>query len=165
MKDESSVDLLAEVERLVGKVCWYVSTGGAASTTFQLAIGSRIPREFWMPNTAHSDEFQKFRGEFDLFVWCAWRLDGADGPLTSWDDVDEIAAQTLELLVGQKIASVNVKPPSWDLTIAFDRGHKLKVFCDHVIGDPSFDGNWDLLMPEKEIYIGASSRCKIEYRN
>lgn len=165
MKDELSVDLFAEVKRLVGKVCWYVSTGGAASTTFELAMGERIPREFAVPNVAHSGEFRKFDGEFGLFVWCAWRLDGTDGPLTSWDDVDENASRLLDTLAGQKITNVKVEPPSWDLTIAFDRGYKLKVFCDHVIGDPRFDGNWDLSMPDKAIYIGASSRCKIEYRN
>ena len=149
---------------LRGKKCWYVSCGGSAGTTFQLALGERVRRSAIINNTAHSEEFRAFEGEANLLVWCSWRLDGSEGPLSSSDDTMDHVVQALSMLADRVIDCVAIDMPGWDLRLEFNGGLVIKVFCDHVPGDPSFDGNWDLFLTEHIISIGAGSVCEIESR-
>lgn len=161
----TTAEIVAEVKRSLLKDCWYVSCGGAASSTFQLALGEKISRDFVIPNRAHSDDFRKFEGEANLLVWCSWRLDSDVAPLTSSDDTVEHVTSALEKLVGRAIAAVTVDLPGWDLHLEFTGGLRLHIFCDHVPGDPSFDGNWQLSLTDKMIAIGIGSKCEIEARS
>jgi len=158
-------DLHTFVASLRGLRCWYISTGGAAGSTFKLALGSKVPRLHPLKNPAHSDEYRQFEGEANLLVWCAWRLDGPNGPLTSWDDGKASVVAQLGKLVGRAIDSVVVVAPAWDLTVGFSDGFILRVFCDHVPGDPSFDGNWDLSRQEVAVSVGPGSEYVFEMRN
>jgi hypothetical protein len=157
-------DVAAEVQRSLLKSCWYVSCGGSVGTTFQLVLGEKILRSVPVANPAHSDDFRHFEGEANLLVWCTWRLDSADAPLTSSDDAVEHVEKVLERLVGQTVVDVRVDLPGWDLHLDFTEGARLHIFCDHVPGDPSFDGNWDLFLADKLISIGVGSRCDVEQR-
>jgi hypothetical protein len=149
---------------LTGLECWYVSCGGAAGSTFQLSLGRKITRAVPLRNTAHSEEFRRFEGEIGLYVWCAWRLDGSDGPLTSWDDTNESVDRGLNELIGSCIVSLEIFPPVWDLNIRFSNSLSLRVFCDHVPGSPSFDGNWDLRTERLSIAIGPGTQYRTELR-
>ncbi len=85
-----TLDLGSEVvQALRGKKCWYVSCGRSAASTFELALGEKIPRRQLLHNEAHSLEFQQFEGEANLLVWCTWRLDESSGPISSSDDATE----------------------------------------------------------------------------
>jgi hypothetical protein len=152
------------VAALSGKECWHVSCGGAAVTTFQLALGAKIPRAEPISLRGRSYEFDQYEGEANLLVWCSWRLDSDTAPLTSSDDTQEKVVASLNHLVGQKTLRVSVEMPGWDLRIDFTDGLCLRVFCDHVPGDPSFDGNWDLYLPDQIISIGVGSAYKIDAR-
>jgi len=156
--------IIAEVQCSLRKPCWYVSCGGVALTTFELALGEKVPRSFVIPNEAHSEDFRNYEGEANLLVWCSWRLDGPDAPLTSWDDTVENVERVLEGLVGRSIVNARVDLPGWDLHLDFTGGLRLHVFCDHVPGDPSFDGNWTLSLTNKMIAIGVGSKCEVEAR-
>jgi len=157
--------LVCEVRAsLLHKRCWYASCGGAALTTFQLAIGDKIPRSVMLRNTAHSEDFRTHEGEANLLVWCTWRLDGIDAPVTSSDDGVDRVVEELNSLVGRDVVNVVVDLPGWDLHLDFTGGMRLHVFCDHVPGDPSFNGNWLLSLKNKRICIGVGSKCKIEPR-
>src|SRR5258708_1968370 len=79
-------ELASLLPSLKGIECRYVSCGGAAGSTFQLSFGGKVRRPVPLKNVGHSEEFRQFEGEVGLLVWCAWRLDAPDGPLTSWDD-------------------------------------------------------------------------------
>ena len=149
---------------LKGLKCWHVSSGGAAGSTIQLALGNKIERSIPLKNRAHSDEFRRFEGEASLLVWCAWRLDGPDRPLTSWDDAEESIDTGLAQLVGTQITSLEVLAPAWDLSIEFSNSLVLRVFCDHVPGEPSFHGNWDLRTRTACIAMGPGATFKIEDR-
>jgi hypothetical protein len=163
-----STESQADVERLLrsiqGLPCWYVSTGGAAGSTFQLALGAKVPRSQALRNNAHSEEYRSFEGEANLLVWCAWRLDGPDGPVASWDNGAEYSTAALERLVGATVVSVTGQAPAWDLDVRFSNRLLLRVFCGHVPPDPSFDGNWDLWLREQAVFIGPGTRCVIESR-
>ncbi len=149
-------ELMTLVNSMEGLCCWYVSSGGAAGSTFELALGDRVPRRIPIKNPAHSEEYRLHEGEANLLVWCVWRLDGPDNPLVSWDAADETIEKELGRLVGARIESVTLIPPAWDLTIGFSNGLNLRVFCDHLPGDPSFDGNWDLFLQGAELSVGPA---------
>jgi hypothetical protein len=157
-------ELARLISSLKGLECWYMGCGGAAGSTFHLDLGGKVRRPVPLKNPAHSEEFRQFEGEVGLDVWCAWRLDGADGPVTSWDDTIEAVQAGLEKLVGSRIDTVEVVPPAWDMNIKFSNSLCLRVFCDHVPGEPSFDGNWDVRTQDMSIAIGPGTQYRIEHR-
>lgn len=153
------------VAALSGKNCWHVSCGGAAANTFKLALGAKIPRaESESSFLGNSDEHDRYEGEANLLVWCSWRLDSDVAPLTSSDDTQKNVVVTLNRLVGQTILKVGIEMPGWDLRIDFSDRLSLRIFCDHVPGDPSFDGNWDLFLRDQIISIGVGSQFESESR-
>src|SRR5437763_250096 len=131
------------VSALIGLPCWYVSCGGAAGSSFQLALGAKTPRDVPVRNPHHSEEYRRNEGEANLLVWCSWRLDGPDRPMTSSDDGSANQTRFLEQLAGETISAVELRDNCWDLTLTFGNGYRLAVFCDHV-GKASFNGNWEL---------------------
>jgi hypothetical protein len=152
------------IRSLQGLDCWEVSCGGAAGSTFQLALGERVPLPIPLKKTKHSDTFPQFEGQANILVWCAWRLDGSDGPLTSWDDTKQSVEAGLTTLVGSRINSIEIIPPAWDMNIRFSNSLCLRVFCDHVPGEPSFDGNWDVRNEHMTIAVGPGAKCRVEER-
>jgi len=102
--------------------------------------------------------------QVELFVWCAWRLDASDAPVTSWDDTKESVEAGLAKLKGSRIDAVEVVPPAWDMNIRFSNALQLRIFCDHVPGDPSFEGNWDLTTQNMSIAVGPGTEYKTEVR-
>jgi hypothetical protein len=165
METNGHPNVNALVSVLQGLPCWYVSCGGAALHTFQLALGNKVPRRRPLKNPKHSAEYRAFEGEANLLVWCAWRLDGPDGPLTSWDDSTENIETMLGKLVGATIETVAVTPGAWDLTVRFTGNLTLRVFCDHVPPDPSFDGNWELWLSAVALIVGPGARCTVKPRS
>jgi hypothetical protein len=157
-------ELATLIPSLRGLECWYVSSGGAAGSTFQLTFGGKVRRPVPLKNPGHSEVFRQFEGEVGLFVWCAWRLDGTDGPATSWDDTKEAVEAGLERLIGSRIDAVEVIPPAWDMNIKFTNSLCLRVFCDHVPGEPSFDGNWDVRTQNMSIAVGPGTKYRTELR-
>ena len=133
-------------------------------STFSLAFGARIPRAQPLENLAHTEEYRNYEGEANLVVWCTWRLDGQDAPKSSSDDTDDGIQTALECLIGSKIVDVVVERPAWDLRLLFSPFHRLQLFCDHVPGDPSFDGNWELHTPDQAFYFGPGAAMESEKR-
>ena len=151
--------------RLIGMPCWYVSAGGKhVGSTFSLALGGQIPRHTPLTNQAHSDEFRNYEGEANIVVWCTWRLDGPDAPESSSDDTEEGIQAALQGLGGARIVDVIIERPAWDLRLLFSPFHRLWLFCDHVPGEPSFDGNWELHAKDKAYYFGPGTALEVEQR-
>jgi hypothetical protein len=163
MTQKTAVTTADVIHALLGKPCWYVSCG-AVGSTFELAFGKKVPRQQLIRNDEHAEEFRRFEGEANLLVWCTWRLDESTRPVTSSDDADEGIFRTLPRLTGAVVADVLVEMPGWDLVIRFSNDLTLRVFCDHVPGDPSFDGNWELWQPDRVIAVGVGSVCEVEPR-
>jgi hypothetical protein len=158
-------DGLGKLIRLLPtKMWWYVSCRGAPGSTFQLAFGAKVRRPVPLKNPAHSEEYRLFEGELNLLVWCVWRLDSSDCCLTSWDDRKSSIESELGKLVGARVASVELAEPCWDMHLLFSNSLSLRIFCDHVPGDPSFDGNWDLSCPAYIVSVGPGTKISIEDR-
>jgi hypothetical protein len=62
------------------------------------------------------------------------------------------------------VDELTLVPPAWDLTLAFSNGLSLRVFCDHVPGNPSFDGNWELWRQDRAAIVGPGARYVMETR-
>lgn len=163
---DATPDINATLRKmLVGLDCWYVAAGGKnVGSTFSLAFGARIPRKFPSNNVAHSDEFRNYEGEANLLVWCTWRLDGIDATVTSSDDTEQNILMGLAGLVESKIVDVLVEHPGWDLRLLFSPFHQLRVFCDHVPGSPSFDGNWEMHTLNEIYSFGPGTIMGLESR-
>jgi hypothetical protein len=154
---ERSQQLQDTLSGLVGLPCWQISAGKGVGASFLLNLGRKIPLPKPVRNIA-------FVGEASLLVWCNWRLDGASAPITSSDEDDEIIAQKLDVLIGQRITSAAITSKAWDMCLTFSNGLELRVFCDHVPGDPSFDGNWQLRVGNIGVSAGPGYDLKIEER-
>ena len=115
-------------------------------------------------NEAHSDEYRKYEGEANLLVWCTWRLDSTEQPISSSDDTTEHVVQALEALAGREVLNAVINLPGWDIDLSFSGGLVLHVFCDHLPGDPSFDGNWELFLRDRVISVGVGAMCEVEAR-
>lgn len=161
MSSNLSQELLSILYSLKGIECWYVSCE-SIGTTIQLTFGDRIRRARPLKNPHHSEEFRVFQGEISLLVWCVWRLDGQDGALTSWDDQQESVATCLKRLVGARIESIETMQPMWDLSVSFTNKLCLRVFCDHVPGDPSFDRNWTIRTKHIICAVGPGTKLTTE---
>lgn len=150
---------------LIGMQCWYVSSGGKyVGSTFSLALGDKVPRNIPLTNQAHSSEFRNYEGEANLIAWCTWRLDGPDSPETSSDDTEAGMQSALQGLIGARIVDMVIERPAWDLRLLFSPFHRLWLFCDHVPGEPSFDGNWELYTRDEAYYFGPGAKLEIEPR-
>lgn len=136
----------AFVGNLVGLPCWAVSGGGCTGSIFRLFLGERIPRERPVRNEKLDELARFYHPEYDIMPYCAWRLDGTNGPITGWlDPNNEAGAMVtgLEQLVGSTIERVRIHPPSWDLEIGFSGGRTLKIFCDATTVTDSAE-NWSI---------------------
>ena len=135
------------------KLCWYVSCG-AVGTTFQLALGEKRRRTVPLKNKTHPKVYRVFEGESNLLVWCAWRLETGTKVLSSSNDLVVTVERTLSRLIGKHVTSAEVLFPSWDIVLKFSNRYVMRIFCDHVPGDPSFDGNWDLFTSTMSLHAG-----------
>lgn len=159
-----TTDVAMEVRSsLIGLPCWYASAGGQhVGSTFSLAFGQKVLRRVPLTNPAHSEEYRRYEGEVNLVVWCTWRLDGPDEPESSSDDTEQGILSALEGLIGAQVVDAVIERPAWDLGLLFSPFHRLQLFCDHVPGEPSFDGNWELHARDRAFYFGPGSLVEVE---
>jgi hypothetical protein len=135
---------------LLRKTCWYTLAGEGSGSIFQLYLGAKIPRQVPKRNEMLRDEARWNDAEYSLMVWCAWRLDGANEPMTSWlEPNDNSGPMVLGLaqLEGESVVDVRLCPPAWDLEIEFSGQKTLRVFCDAIKGNERTE-NWSVLGPD-----------------
>ena len=151
--------------KLIGLGCWYVNAGGnRVGSSFSLAFGDKVARSVPLSNSAHPEDYRNYEGTANVLVWCTWRLDGRDEPVTSSDDTEEGIVSGLGRLSGCSIVDIVVERPCWDLKILFSPFYRLQLFCDHVPGDPSFDGNWEMHLPNEQFYFGPGNKLEVTNR-
>jgi hypothetical protein len=149
------------IEAVRQKECWYVDIGGFAAHTFSLHLGRRFKR----PSPVGRDltaEIALYDGEVNIYVWCAWRLDGPTAPLSSWDDTELSIVEALQRLKGETILEATINTPAWDLDVVFSNALTLRVFCDHVPGQPSYSGNWDIRFGGKLVAFGPGAEYRVQ---
>lgn len=159
MRDPRVVSIAS---RLVGLPIWFVNAGGAASTTFSLALGRKVPRGKALENPGVSDDFRRCTGEANLYVWCSWRLESGDS-ISSSDQDSEHFLPILRRLEGERVTSVEVVGPAHDLSLLAGRD-TLRLFCDHVPPDPSAELNWELVFSGSSVLVGPGFEVEMDER-
>lgn len=119
--------------------CWQV-TSGVIGSAFSLGFGDKLPLK--SPYKERSAVGTAAEGA--VLVWCTWRLDRRGRPWASSDEKKRTIAKKLRVLRGSRVKSFKFRGPAWDLTLEFSGRLVLHVFCDHVPGEPSLDGNWQI---------------------
>jgi hypothetical protein len=138
------------LHEFVGKECWFASNAivGAIRLYFGGAVLSR---------GIHSEMY--YVGQYDVLVWCQWRLDDGDVSLCSWDNSHETINQIIFCLVGDTLTSIKIIPPFGDAEFTFSSGKTLRVFCNEVQGDDN-SFNWSFGLIDEEYYIGINGKLE-----
>jgi hypothetical protein len=148
---------------LQGKKCWSVACGGATFPTIRFYLGQKQVRlrPLLIPR---ADETSRFYGEWNLLVFCAWRLDSADRVLTGSTDSPESAKREIENLVGATIEGVKTVLPGWDLTVCFSNRLKLRAFSDQLSAEGVL-GNWELWSSTLGLCIKKQALINVVHRS
>ncbi len=148
------------VEQLIGLPIWFVNCGGAAGSSFSLALGTKVRRSSALKNPSVSEEFREHTGEANLYVWCSWRLVVGES-LASSDQEAARFREGLASLVGGIVQSVAVVEPFHDLELVTNVG-RLQLFCDHVPPEMSYPLNWELTVPGGTVSVGPGVKVEVE---
>jgi hypothetical protein len=162
---EKRLDL--ELLKLVSKECWRIVAGKGTGSVVSLQIGDKIPRKRRVDNPALPSDIQNFEGEYIVFVECVWRLDAVNEVICgAWNDNSEGGKMLkgLKRLVGQRVTSVTLGRPGFDLEIGFSNDLKLKLFCDQTNEIDNRD-NYMFFTPSEIITISVASKIEVEPRN
>jgi len=163
MTDLQVEEIRQHLNLLVGMRCWHLGAGKGTGSSFHLAFGKKLPRQVPLKMAPEGDEYGEFEGEASILVWCTWRLDSPTSPVTSSDESPDVLARALKVLVGQEILEVVALPPAGDLCISFSKDLALRVFCDHIPGDPSFDGNWQIRVRDTVAGAGPGYQWQLSH--
>jgi hypothetical protein len=159
-------DFISTLQHLVGKNCWGFVAGEGTGSVVALDFGDRVKRDRPLKNPHLTREQRENSAELSLLVQCAWRLDSPEQVICSaWDSnvADGPMLAGLQRVVGKNVYSVVVDVVSLDLTLRFDAGLCLKIFCDRVNVDEDED-NYSFYTPTRTFAVGARSHLSIEPR-
>jgi hypothetical protein len=98
-------------------------------------------------------------GQYEIVIWCQWRLDNKYDTLCSSYSNYEVIAMFVNQLIGDTVVEIKVSPPVWDTTITFLSGKTLKIFCNY-IQDADVLTNWDLGI--MDMYYGMGRGKKLQ---
>ena len=148
---------LEDVQQLLNALmnlnCWHVGVGEATGSSIHLALGAKVRRRVPLRSLPQNDEYREYQGEASILVWCTWRLDSVVAPIASSDLSPNALSLALGVLIGKRVLEVAVLAPAADLWIKLSDGLELRVFCDHIPGNPSFDGNWQVRV--RDVIVAA----------
>jgi hypothetical protein len=144
----------------VGEPCIAVIAGKGTGAHLSIHVGEQVPRECTLTNPCLTETERRYDGSLGLFVECSWRLTGSGEFLTGSGDASsrvEFMAHVLETLVGQRICDATVFEPGLDLSLGFEGGFRLDIFCDNGIDD-----NYSLLSGHGVLIVGGGANLREE---
>jgi hypothetical protein len=149
------------------KQCWSILAGAGTGSTMHLEFGAKVLRITPLrPRLGLTLEQMRYEGEIDLFVQCAWRLERSQTVLCGSTDADRNdgpMVQGLKELAGRTVLAAEIERSIPDLTVSFDGGLRLKVFCDQT-NLVTNDDNYSLRVGGTIYAVGARGRILIEKR-
>lgn len=161
---EASGALSGILEGLANKACWGIiaSDGGSVLMKFGGKIRKKVPtRRRGRPLT---DDELLFHGALEVFVTCAWRLDGPTDVLAVWSDPTphrQPLHPRLAELRGLRIVEARVLQPAFDLEIHWEGRRTLKIFCDRPLPEDVID-NWSVSNGDTLVSVGSNGRLTVE---
>jgi hypothetical protein len=160
-------DLRDAMNQLVGVKCWSVIAGAGTGSAVHFALGSPVPRAHPLRNPNLSELQRTHKGEFSLFVQCAWRLEARHEVLCGSTDDDANSGSMvagLAQLVGKWITAIAVSRPIPDATVNFSDGMCLRVFCDQTNLDLAYP-NYSVGNRDVSVVVGARGVIHLEQKS
>jgi hypothetical protein len=147
------------IDSLVGKRCIGAIAQKETGGDLLLHFGREVPYS----GSGGPKLKATHRGEWSLMIECPWRLENSDYTVADWTTVtsDSPERRDQHLVLNERtVASVQLADVGPDLTIRFDGGFTLTVFCGL---EPSFPECWFLLLPDgRSVVAGPGGRVSIE---
>jgi len=157
-----SANLVRGVEELVGLSVWAVVAGSGTGSVINVLFGEAIRRSAPINNPTLPAKVRDHDASHSLFIQCVWRLDGESEVVTgAWDDNQPggTMLEGLGPLVGDRVKSVWLGRPAFDLDVLFDSGKTLRIFCDQInVVDDS--PNYSLLLPSVVHTVACRSQLR-----
>jgi hypothetical protein len=120
--------------------CWSIVAGKGAGSVINIGFGGKIKRDKPLSNPALGEQDKLFEAEFSLLVYCAWRLSNDVSIICSWRDDNSPNGPMLKglsILQNKKVVGVSLDMDMLDLTLIFEDGLRLDIFCDQTNTDES----------------------------
>src|SRR4051794_7608500 len=133
-QDDLELELRRSTTALIGKLCKRVRTFTKTHGEIRLGLEG-----------------------IDLAIGCAWRLDSESEVICGSGNSQRkggLVQHGLQLLAGHQIVSVKLTDPGKDLTLGFDNGCTLSLFCTRVNEVDILD-NYMLLTPQRALIVGT----------
>jgi len=158
-------ELFESLQGLRGKECWNFGGGPGTGSMMTLDFGKKA---LWPVNsikTGLTPAKQRFRGEISVYVqFAAWRLESKSAVVCSSTSSNHEGGpmQTgMAQVVGRRVQTVELSHPGLDLTIEFEGGLWLRVFCDQTNTEDESD-NYSVHLQDRVYSVGIFSRVECE---
>jgi hypothetical protein len=141
------------LKNIIGEKCWDASN--IITGTLLMYFGDVL-----LKDVSLSEDIDIMPvGQYEILIWCEWRLDNKNEILCSSGSSDETIARTVFQLIGDTVVGIEIFPPVWDTIITFSSGKTLKIFCDYV---QNYDGftNWTIRIKDTNYYLGEGKRLE-----
>lgn len=142
-----------------GQRCWNVSSC-VIDTSLYFRFGGAL-ETLWY--TAKGIPKRDFEGQFELLIFCSWRLDNekhAPIACSARSTYDEIKA-TMVTLMDDTIDTILLYPPVWEATIRFLSGKSLRLFSNQIPAENCWH-NWGCSTENNTYYVGAGQEISRE---
>lgn len=166
MQGDITAEFRKNLNSLVGQPCWGFVAGKGTGSVISLHFGNKLPLQQPIKNLHLSHDLQKYEGEIILFVQCVWRIDSEVEVICGcWEDNEKDGPMLsgLQNIVGQKVESIELSLPAWDLAVHFSNLITLRIFCDQTdLIEPVY--NYDFFSPEVTYIVSTRGRLRRELR-
>lgn len=157
--NEINATFVNDLQKLIGLECWGFS--GGQGSIISIDFGDKIPRGLPVDNENLSEDVRNFDSEFSLFVNCVWRVESNDAVLFGAWTEHEIVDSESKKLIGQKVESIEIIEPAFDLIVTFSNDLRLKIFCDQT-NEEDINDNYNYFTPKIIYVVGHKSFLHIE---
>lgn len=167
MNEDHAKEFLAAADMLIGKTCWGIVAGANTGSVLDLHLGQKLLRRHPVANPALSADLRQYRGELAVFIQCAWRLEDKEKVICSWgEDFSDGGPlrKGINLFLNQDVEHVDIRRPSFDLTLYFRNSLTLQVFCDQTELSEEHGMNYVLFAPGYSYTVATRSQLVREER-
>ncbi len=156
-----TISLQRSLEALIGLTSWSVVAGLGTGGCLSLGFGEKLPASRFSKNTALSLDDRVFEPEFIILIECAWRLSVKENVVLTWVGIgSEFWEAKLNPLRAARLLSFEVTRTANDLTLQFDDGISLEIFCDQ----SEAEDNYLVFTRETILAAGFGGRLQSEPR-
>lgn len=150
------------VGNMVGCICRDAFPGQEDLTTLFLTFGDIVGGHS-NPLPGAREKFLRLH-QFSIGTTSAWRLDGPDRVVCSYDDKiphEAYVRRALAELVGQRVVRAEFTAPAGDLAIHFERGQVVRTFC--CIREDDHSCTWDYYFNGGEESFSVGPRGAVNF--